>query len=92
MSDRNFKTSDDLLGLLQIIEKLIGQAVKKEVSSQQNHWPAVMDVQTTGRYLDRSEDAIREMERSGKIKRVRIDGRVQFRKRDIDELIEGSAA
>ena len=89
MSDQHLKTSDDLLGLLQIFEKLIGEAVKKEVSSQQDRWPAVMDVPMTAKYLCRSQSAVREMERSGKIKRVKIDGCVNFRKRDIDELIEG---
>jgi hypothetical protein len=47
-------------------------------------------VEETAIYLGRTDTAIREMERSGKLKRASRDGRVMFDRYDLDAWIEAS--
>jgi hypothetical protein len=56
--------------------------------SKQLQWPAVMTLETAGRYLDRKPEAVRHMVRKGMLPRVGFDSKVQILKADIDALIK----
>lgn len=50
----------------------------------------LLSVNDAATYLGRNPTAVREMERTGKLRAVRIDGRVMFDRNDLDDLIEAS--
>lgn len=61
-----------------------------QITAQMAQQPSkrLLTVAEAATYLGRTENAIREMIRSGKLKQVNTDGRVMLDIRDLDSFIE----
>ena len=66
----------------------IARNVVREELARQPVQERLLTVPQVGVYLGRTSQAVRHLIRSGKIERVRIDGRVMIDRRDLDNLIE----
>jgi hypothetical protein len=50
--------------------------------------PALLDARNAAIYMGRTIKGIRDLERKGILKAVRLDRKLQFRRSDLDEVIE----
>lgn len=78
-----------------IFEELFSALVERiaaEVADRLRETPAparrLLSVEDAARYLNRTANAVRCMEKSGKLPVVRVDGRVQFDVQDLCKLID----
>jgi hypothetical protein len=49
--------------------------------------PALLNIEQTGKYLGRTVKGIRDLERKGILRPIRLDRKVQFRRSDLDAAI-----
>lgn len=68
--------------------KTLARDLAKELRRDQ--WPEIMTFETAGRYMDRSARSIEGLVARGVLPAVRMDGRPQVRKMDIDRIAERS--
>lgn len=54
--------------------------------------PALLNIKDAAIYLGRTVKGVRDLERKGVLPAVRLDRKLQFRRRDLDDLIERCAA
>jgi hypothetical protein len=52
--------------------------------------PRLLDVRQAAVYLGRTDNAVRALQVSGRLRAVKLDGRVQFDRADLDMLIQNS--
>ena len=52
--------------------------------------PRLLSVAQAAIYLGRTEAAVRQLYSSGRLRAVKLDGRVQFDRKDLDAFIENS--
>jgi hypothetical protein len=54
--------------------------------------PVLFNIDQTAKYLGRTVKGIRDLEKKGVLFPIRLDRKVQFRRRDLDEAIERHSA
>lgn len=83
---RNPKSVDiDIIGLL--ASRVADELCRRQSASAEILKPRLLTVAQAATYLGRSEDTIRHMLSSGKIRPVRGDRRISIDVRDLDEWI-----
>jgi hypothetical protein len=72
------------------LAKEVVDELERRRSQPSQDWPAVMKIETAARYLDRKPAAIRHLLAAKIFPSVKIDGRTQIRRVDIDRIVEKS--
>lgn len=75
-------------GFVEQIANAVFAKIRSERSKEPERWPEVMSIETVGKYLDRSPEAVRHLIAAKEVPTVQIDRRVQVRRVDIDRLVE----
>ena len=52
--------------------------------------PLLLNIEQAARYLGRTVKGVRELERKGILRPVRLDRKLQFRRSDLDQAVERS--
>lgn len=82
--------ADPLAGLTEAIADAVARRVREAMREPMKPMARVMSVSDAALYTAHSAGAVRSWVRSGRLRAVRIDGRVLLDRGDLDAMIESA--
>ncbi len=76
--------------LIDSLVEMVAARVTENITKTGVAVPRLLSVPQAAIYLGRTEDAVRRLQVAGTLRAVKLDGRVQFDRSDLDQLIENS--
>lgn len=78
------------LSVIESLVELVAARVTEKLAVTGVAMPRLLSVAQAAIYLGRTEGAVRQLQVGGTLRVVKLDSRVQFDRKDLDQFIENS--